>query len=93
MEFWTDDFGLVVQVHSNGECMFEYCTVHNNSIHPLCLAPQRWNITEGIMQRQCVHGQFHVDRDEIRAWGLVGMCNKNSCDLCCLGKDEEYPNE
>ncbi len=93
METWVDDFGLSVRVHDAGQCMFQYCTVHNHSAHALCFAPQRWNELKGYMERQCIHGEFHVDADEIRFEGLRGSCPIGTCDLCCLEKDEDYPGE
>jgi hypothetical protein len=85
----VDDFGLSVRVHESDKCMFQYCTIHNNSAHPLCFAPQRWNEIEGHMERQCTHGEFHVDADEIRFEGLAGACPKDTCDGCCRQEEAD----
>lgn len=95
MELWTDDFGLKVNVHPVGSCLGNSCTIHNHSIHPLCLAPQKWNSDMMAMYRQCLHGHFHVDADELPSTQRKladpdhpELCTVG-CDGCCLGVSEE----
>jgi hypothetical protein len=88
-ETWADDFGNVVNgVHDAGRCRGEFCTIHNNSTHPLSLSPQKWSDIYGIMLRQCLHGKFHTDVDEIGGVGYDTPFCKD-CDGCCRFEEGE----
>jgi hypothetical protein len=90
VESWTDDFGTTFSVHDVGNCEREYCTIHNNSEHPLSMAPQRLRLTKNelfIMVRVCVHGEEHYDADEVNKV-LVASCSLR-CDGCCVFKEQD----
>mgnify|MGYP007099122171 CR=1 FL=1 len=94
MSEWTDDFGnVVINVHTGGMCVGQFCTIHNPSDHPLSLAPQKWSDIYGVMLRVCVHGKNHIDIDEPprtnssyrAAWSK--FCEY--CDGCCRFKETD----
>lgn len=101
MEDWTDDFGVRVKVHDTGLCAGEFCTIHNNSDHALCFAPQKWNQYYSAVLRVCVHGIEHLDVDtpeNPKAVSLLMDLDENldnkcftNCDACC--RFEENDNE
>lgn len=86
MEIWkSDDNSQIVYVHDVSECSGQDrpCTIHRPSMHYLSLSPQLWNDRRGLMERKCVHGQMHIDPDEIVIpEDAVDGC-WDDCDNCC----------
>lgn len=83
MAEFVDDFGTkLVDVHEEGTCMGEFCTIHKNSEHSMRDFKQRWRSDRALMERVCEHGVGHPDPDEI---GLdESGRGVHGCDGCCL---------
>jgi len=97
-ERWVDDYGQVITVHEKEKCEGEFCTIHNASVHSLCLAPQKWDFSGNLMLRECVHGEFHVDLDDIQMRNPIGETNGLctyllQCDKCCKEPQDEPENK
>lgn len=71
----------IVNVHDEGTCWGEYCTIHKWSNHPLVNFPQFWREDKGMMERICSHGIGHPDADELNL--DVGDRGVHACDGCC----------
>lgn len=69
--------GLVLNTHSKGTCIGEYCTIHNFSDHHMVKWKQLWDENNARMMRICKHNIAHVDPDEIT------RNLKHHCDGCC----------
>jgi hypothetical protein len=75
---WEDSFGNKVKnVHAEGTCKGEYCTIHKWSDHHMVKWPMMWRTDRFIMERFCKHGVGHPDPDEIAS------DKSHTCDGCC----------
>jgi hypothetical protein len=80
----TDE--LLVNVHLDGTCMGEWCTIHNRSDHPMRAFPQHWRGDRMLMERICPHGVGHPDPDDYEITGPNGGAEwVHGCDGCCTG--------
>lgn len=68
---------ILVNIHAEGECRGEFCTIHRRSDHSMRRFPQHWRSDIAIMERICSHGIGHPDPDDINAHPIHG------CDGCC----------
>lgn len=90
--FWTDlgkGFSLV-HVHPASNCMDRGCAIHDHpSTHPLMDAPMNWREDRGILERLCMHGVSHPDRDSALYLESIGKSEENvhGCDGCCGGME------
>lgn len=69
-------------VHPFGQCLGEWCTIHNRSEHPMRSFPQHWREDRAIMERICPHGVGHPDPDDSKLRG-VDIGAVHGCDGCC----------
>ena len=74
---------ILSNVHKNGTCMGETCTIHKMSAHSMRSWPQSWRQTSGYMERICTHNLGHPDPDEIIS------VRPHACDGCCKEEEDE----
>lgn len=88
MSNWEDSFGNKVKnVHAEGTCKGEYCTIHKWSDHHMVEWPMMWRTDRYMMERVCKHGIGHPDPDEIATDRTHG------CDGCCTPPEGVAPQE
>jgi hypothetical protein len=78
----------MTNVHPAKDCEGRGCAIHDHpSEHPLVNAPLSWRGDRGILERHCIHGVGHPDRDSAMYLESVGQGYENvhGCDGCCLG--------
>jgi hypothetical protein len=82
--------GTLLQVHSVSRCVGDHCSIHNPSDHPLRDAPQLWDPRFKSIYRMCVHGNVHLDPDDLMFKWRVGvsvqvlaLISVHDCDGCC----------
>lgn len=72
--------GVLLNTHHERMCS-PPCCIHSPSDHHMRQWPQVWSQRIGVVFRQCTHGEFHPDPDDLRArTGTV----LHQCDGCCL---------
>lgn len=69
---------VLVNVHDQGKCKGEYCTIHDMSDHHMRSFPQHWRGDRYMMERICPHGVGHPDPDDPTDDTVHG------CDGCCI---------
>lgn len=69
--------GQLLYTHPKGDCLGEFCTIHNFSDHHMVAWKQMWDETHRRMMRICKHNIAHVDPDEIT------RNLEHHCDGCC----------
>jgi hypothetical protein len=70
MEYWTDDIGQSVMVHSEDRCSGK-CAIHNPSDHYMSSYPRVWDDNQKMMTRLCPHGLFHPDPQQIQFFEML----------------------
>ena len=73
----------VVRMHPLSACEGRGCGMHNKpTLHPLYDAPLRWTT---VLDRQCKHGIWHADHDEVLYYESIGRIRgcEDDCDQCC----------
>lgn len=82
--------GFTLNVHRAGDCLGEYCCIHNPSDHILKNAPLNWRSDKRQMERICDHGVGHPDPDDLAYHLLIdseaGWMGIHGCDGCCRGE-------
>lgn len=84
--------GFTLNTHRKGDCMNEFCCIHNPSDHPLNQHPLNWRGDRRLMERICDHGIGHPDPDDIEfkrtTLGEDSAAAEaiHGCDGCCLAK-------
>lgn len=79
----------VLRTHESTECALPHCAIHNPSGHPLSHAPQRWRNELWMLERECTHGLWHPDVDNLDyiffTYGEMAAsgASVHSCDGCC----------
>jgi hypothetical protein len=82
----TDE--VMLNVHPDGNCYGERCTIHNRSDHVMRAFPQRWRGDRMLMERICPHGVGHPDPDDYKLTGSNGAAESvHGCDGCCSGEE------
>jgi hypothetical protein len=77
---------VLVNVHPDGTCAGERCTIHNRSDHAMRAFPQRWRSDRALMERICPHGVGHPDPDDWKVTGAdAAVESVHGCDGCCTG--------
>jgi hypothetical protein len=74
---------ISLYVHPEEWCIDEnksFCTIHNPRDWPLAHNKHLWDAYKGRMLRECGHGVFHSDPDDIRTGET---CTEMDCDKCC----------
>jgi len=75
--------------HDEGDCIGEFCCIHNPSDHHMKDWPQFWRADKGVMERLCEHGIGHPDPDDLLISGPVEgrsqWASIHGCDGCCRG--------
>ena len=78
--------GLVVTTHAEALCEGRVCAIHNPSNHHM----RDWPVTlrldrNGLLERQCPHGQGHPDPDSVAHFEAQGdeTAGYHGCDGCC----------
>lgn len=72
---------LLSNVHPEGTCMDQHCTIHNPSDHHMRTWPMHFNHGSRQMERTCPHGQQHPDPDELNT-NHIKAPNKVHCLNC-----------
>ncbi len=84
--YYMTGTGQVLTVHRRTSCS-GVCPIHAVSDHPLANWPTNWNAPNGIMERECPHGQLHPDPDDFTV-RIVGVAwHADDCDGCCQGAE------
>jgi hypothetical protein len=77
---------VLANVHPEGTCLGEWCTIHNRSDHAMRAFPQAWRSDRALMERICPHGVGHPDPDDCKLSGPRGLEESvHGCDGCCTG--------
>ena len=82
--------GELIRVHPEAACAGRGCAIHAHpSAHALWLAPMNWreDRVPQILERICMHGIGHPDRDSADYLESIGQgrLNRHGCDGCCAG--------
>lgn len=71
----------LVNVHSRDICL-PPCSIHSPSDHHMVTWRQSYREDNGVMERQCEHGYYHPDPDDVGiALGYASAVH--GCDGCC----------
>jgi hypothetical protein len=72
--------------HSDFQCEGNNCTIHKPSNHKLSQAPIVWREDTMLLNRRCLHGMLHPDRDDMNLHIKNGedlQRFQHKCDGCC----------
>ena len=85
MEKYVTGTGQPLKVHEKGQCVGEFCVIHNPSDHPMRDFPTHWRFDRAIMERICPHGIGHPDPDDLAFNRSQGVRDDGThgCDGCC----------
>lgn len=79
--------GKLGRVHDPKQCEGRGCAIHNHpSDHPLKDAPLNWRTDASKLERICVHGVGHDDKDAVEYQQSQRYSVYNGvhgCDGCC----------
>lgn len=73
---------VLINVHHQGSCAGEHCTIHNMSNHTMRAFPQHWRADRRLMERVCPHGVGHPDPDDPKFSDPYARVH--GCDGCCF---------
>jgi hypothetical protein len=77
--------GVLLNTHHERMCA-PPCCIHSPSPHHMREWPQHWSQQMNVVFRQCAHGAYHPDPDDLRArTGTV----LHQCDGCCLPPQDD----
>jgi hypothetical protein len=63
--FTFADGATLERVHPPSACAGRGCPLHHPSRHHMRLWPMRWNTNARTVERQCGHGRWHPDPDDL----------------------------
>lgn len=63
--FTFADGTLLERVHPESACAGRGCPLHHPSAHRMVDWPMRWNPTTRAIERECEHGRWHPDPDDL----------------------------